>query len=134
SAGGWEAAAEHALRLDGETPRRIAIAPIAEEARRTLTTAQLRAIELARKNVAAFHEGSLPAEHAVETMPGLLVRKVWRPIDRVGLYIPGGKTPLFSTLLMLALPARAAGVREIFAVTPPRPGGGLDRVVALAAE
>jgi histidinol dehydrogenase len=67
-------------------------------------------------------------------MPGLLVRKVWRPIDRVGLYIPGGKTPLFSTLLMLALPARAAGVREIVAVTPPRPGGGLDPIIGLAAE
>jgi histidinol dehydrogenase len=67
-------------------------------------------------------------------MPGLSVRKVWRPIDRVGLYIPGGRTPLFSTLLMLALPARAAGVREIVTVTPPRPQGGLDPVVALAAE
>jgi histidinol dehydrogenase len=62
------------------------------------------------------------------------VRKVWRAIDRVGIYVPGGKTPLFSTLLMLAVPARIAGVREIIAVTPPRPDGGLDPVIALAAE
>ena len=48
--------------------------------------------------------------------------------------MPGGKTPLFSTLLMLAIPARAAGVREIIAVTPPRPQGGLDPLMALAAE
>lgn len=131
---GWEAAAEHALRLDGEIPKRVAVAPIAEEARRTLTTAQLRAIELARKNITAFHKASLPAEHAVETMKGLMVRKVWRPIDRVGLYVPGGKTPLFSTLMMLAIPARAAGVKEIVVVTPPRAEGGLDAVLALAAD
>jgi histidinol dehydrogenase len=131
---GWEAAVEHALRLDGEAPKRVAVQPIAEEARRTLTTEQLRAIELARRNIAAFHKASFPAEHAVETMPGLMVRKVWRPIDRVGLYVPGGRTPLFSTLMMLAIPARAAGVRDIVVVTPPRPDGGLDPVVALAAD
>lgn len=131
---GWAAVTEHALRLDGEAPKRVTVAPIAEEARRTLTTAQLRAIELARKNITAFHKGSMPAEHEVETMPGLRVRKVWRPLDRVGLYIPGGKTPLFSTLLMLAIPAKAAGVTDIVVVTPPRPAGGLDPVLALAAD
>lgn len=67
-------------------------------------------------------------------MPGLNVRKIWRAIDRIGLYIPGGRTPLFSTLLMLAIPARAAGVKEIVAVTPPRPDGGLDPLIALAAD
>lgn len=131
---GWDAAVEHGLRLDGEEPRQVPVAGPAAEARRTLAPGQLEAIELARRNISAFHEGSLPREHAVETMPGLVVRKIWRPLDRVGLYIPGGKTPLFSTLLMLALPARAAGVREIVAVTPPRPGGGLDPIIALAAE
>jgi histidinol dehydrogenase len=73
--------------------------------------------------------------NAVETMPGLVVRKVWRPVDRVGLYIPGGKTPLFSTLLMLAIPALAAGVSELVVTTPPEQNeGGLDPVIALAAE
>ena len=131
---GWTAAAEQGLRLDGEAPQRVAVAGPAQEARRRLAPAQLAAIELAWRNITTFHEGSLPREHAVETMPGLLVRKVWRPVDRVGLYIPGGKTPLFSTLLMLALPARAAGVREIVVTTPPRRGGGLDPVIALVAE
>jgi histidinol dehydrogenase len=132
--GGWEAAVRHALRLDGTVPERVNVAPIAEEARRTLSTAQLRAIDLARRNIVAFHKGSLPAEHVVETMPGLVVRKVWRPLDRVGLYVPGGATPLFSTLLMLALPARAAGVKEILVATPPRPDGGLAPLIALAAD
>jgi histidinol dehydrogenase len=132
--GGLDALCAHAIRLDGEAPRRVETASLAAEARGTLSPEQVEAIELAARNVAAFHADSLPAEHAVETMPGLVVRKLWRPIDRVGLYIPGGETPLFSTLLMLALPARAAGVREIVAVTPPRPGGGLDPVIALAAQ
>ncbi len=131
---GWEGLCEQALRLDGEAPRLVPAAPIAAEARRTLAPEQVEAIELAARNIEAFHKGSLPAEHEVETMPGLIVRKLWRAIDRVGLYIPGGKTPLFSTLLMLAIPARAAGVRELVAVTPPRPNGGLDPVIALAAE
>jgi histidinol dehydrogenase len=107
---------------------------VAAEARRRLASGQVEAIELAAANIRGFHAGSLPAEHRVETMPGLVVRKIWRPIDRVGLYIPGGRTPLFSTLLMLALPARAAGVGELVTVTPPRPEGGLDPVVALAAQ
>jgi histidinol dehydrogenase len=132
--GGWDSLCAQAERLDGEAPQRVEIAPLAAEARRTLSRDQVEALELAARNIRAFHEGSLPQEHAVETMPGLVVRKVWRAIDRGGLYIPGGKTPLFSTLLMLALPARAAGVREIVAVTPPRPDGGLDPVIALAAE
>ena len=131
---GWAGLAESALRLDGEVPRRVPVAPVAAEARQSLACGQFEAIELAAANIRSFHECSLPAEHRMETMPGLEVRKIWRPIDRIGLYIPGGRTPLFSTLLMLALPARAAGVSEIVTVTPPRPEGGLDPVIALAAE
>ena len=132
--GGWDALVGHATRLDGEAPKKVVIAPIAAEARRSLAAEEIEAVALAARNITAFHAGSVPAEHAIETMPGLSVRKVWRPIDRVGLYVPGGKTPLFSTLLMLALPAKAAGVSEVVVVTPPRPGGGLDPVIALAAE
>ncbi|MBA3525303.1 MAG: histidinol dehydrogenase [Sphingomonas sp.] len=132
--GGWEALCEVARRIDGEGPRLVEVAPVAAEARRLLAAEQLAAIELAASNVRAFHEACMPQDVAVETAPGLSVRKVWRPIDRVGLYIPGGRTPLFSTLLMLAIPARVAGVREIVAVTPPRSGGGLDPIIAFAAE
>jgi histidinol dehydrogenase len=132
--GGWDALVAQAERIDGAAPQLVPVAPLAAEARRTLTAEQLHAIDLAHRNITAFHKDSLPDEHAVETMPGLSVRKIWRSIDRIGLYIPGGKTPLFSTLLMLAIPARAAGVKEIVAVTPPRPDGGLDPLIALAAE
>jgi histidinol dehydrogenase len=132
---GWAGLASHALRIDDALPRRILVAEAAAKARAKLSAEQVAAMELAARNIRTFHQGSLPAEHAVETMPGLLVRKVWRPIDRIGLYIPGGKTPLFSTLLMLALPAQAAGVRELVVTTPPdHRDGGLDPVLALAAE
>lgn len=132
--GGWEAVCTIATRIDGEGPREVEIAPVAAEARHWLSSEQVEAMELAAVNIRAFHEASRPKDVSIETMPGLTVRKVWRAIDRVGLYVPGGKTPLFSTLLMLALPARAAGVKDIVAVTPPRGGGGLDPAIALAAE
>jgi len=132
--GGWEALCDISQRLDGEEPKLVEVAPLAAEARRSLPAEEIAAIDLAADNVRRFHEACIPKDVAVETMPGLTVRKVWRPIDRVGLYVPGGQTPLFSTLLMLAIPARVAGVREIVAVTPPRSQGGLDPLVALAAE
>ena len=132
--GGCHALCAIARRLDGEEPRLVSTAPVAARARNSLSAEQVAALELAAGNIRDFHRAAVPADIAVETMPGLVVRKLWRPIDRVGLYVPGGKTPLFSTLLMLAIPASVAGVREIVAVTPPRPQGGLDPVVALAAE
>lgn len=131
---GWEGLADWAERIDRAVPRRVPVVEAAEEARRTLSTAQLRAIELARRNIARFHAKSLPEAHEVETMAGITVRKVWRPVERIGLYIPGGAAPLFSTLMMLAIPARAAGVGEIVVATPPRADGGLDPVIALAAD
>ena len=133
-AGGWEALCAISGRIDDEEPREVEIAPVAAEARRSLSAEQVEAMEAAAANIRTFHEASRPMDVSIETAPGLSVRKVWRAIDRIGLYVPGGKTPLFSTLLMLALPARAAAVKEIVAVTPPRPEGGLDPAIALAAE
>ena len=88
--GGWDALGELALRLDGEPPRPCPSRRSRPKRGAILAPEQLAAIELAAANIRAFHEGSLPAERRVETMPGLIVRKVWRPIDRVGLYVPGG--------------------------------------------
>lgn len=133
-AGGWDALLGQSVRIDGAEPRLVPVAETAALARRTLSEERLAAMALAARNIEAFHAGSHPPEHRVETMPGLIVRKTWRAINRVGLYIPGGKTPLFSTLLMLAIPARAAGVSEVVVATPPRPDGSLDPLIALAAE
>ncbi len=132
--GGWPALCDEARRIDGQDPGLEKVAPAAAGARRLLDAEQVEAIAFAARNIALFHERSRPADIEVETIPGLTVRKTWRAIDRVGLYVPGGATPLFSSLLMLALPARAAGVRDFVVVTPPRGEGGLDPAVALAAE
>ena len=132
--GGWDAVATLARTIDGAAPERVSVAPIAAQARAELDAEAVAAIELAASNIRTFHEASRPQDIAVETMPGLTVRKLWRAIPRVGLYVPGGVTPLFSSLLMQALPARAAGVEELVVVTPPRKDGGLDPALALAAE
>nr|WP_314444928.1 histidinol dehydrogenase [uncultured Sphingomonas sp.] len=132
-AGGWDALTRQSIRIDGLAPERVEVAPLAAAARASLPSESVAAMELAARNIRTFHEASRPADTRVETMPGLSVEKVWRPLDRVGLYVPGGATPLFSSLLMQALPARAAGVREIVVVTPPSPQG-LDPAIALAAE
>lgn len=131
---GWDALCEIAGRIDGMDPQLLPVAPLARQARITISADRLEAIELAAENIRRFHEASLPRDISVEPVRGLTVRKLWRPIDRVGLYVPGGKTPLFSTLLMLAIPASVAGVREIVTVTPPTADGLLDPVIALAAD
>jgi histidinol dehydrogenase len=131
---GWDALAEQALRIDGAAPELVAVAPFAEQARRTLPPEAIAAMALARRNIEMFHRETRPRDVEVETMPGLIVGKQWRALGSAGLYVPGGKAPLFSTLMMLAIPARVAGVGTLVVVTPPREGGGLDSAIALAAE
>lgn len=92
-----------------------------------------RAIETARKNIEAFHRAQLPQEVVVETMPGIRCVQRPVPIRSVGLYIPGGKAPLFSTVLMLALPARVAGCREVVLCTPADRNGEIAPEILYAA-
>ena len=93
-----------------------------------------QAIGVAIKNISAFHTAQLPNEIRVETQSG--VECIQRPvaINRVGLYIPGGTAPLFSTVLMLALPAKIAGCREIVLCTPTNKEGRVAAEVLYAAE
>jgi len=131
---GWDALVAQARAIDGAQPERIDVAPFAAVARSSLPAEAQAAMALAASNIRAFHGATRPHDVELETMPGLSVAKRWSAIGRVGLYIPGGKAPLFSTLLMLAIPADVAGVTSMVVVTPPRPGGGLDPALALAAE
>ena len=132
--GGWDALVRHASSIDGKAPERLRVAPFADRARQELPTESQEAMLLAADQIRAFHEQTLPEPVTVERLPGLCVSKLWRPLDRAGLYVPGGRAPLFSTLMMLAIPAQIAGVRELVVVTPPLANGGLDPAVALAAE
>jgi len=92
------------------------------------------AIAEAAKNISAFHKAELPHEIEVTTAPG--VRCIQRPvpIERVGLYIPGGTAPLFSTVLMLAIPARIAGCRQMILCTPSSKEGVIAPEVLYAAS
>lgn len=132
--GGWDALCAIARRVDGAIPQRIEVAPCAERARQVLPQDAIAAMELARRNIENFHRQTMPRDSEVLTLPGLSVAKVWRPLTSAGLYVPGGRAPLFSTLMMLAIPARVAGVARLEVVTPPRPDGGLDPAVAFAAQ
>jgi histidinol dehydrogenase len=91
------------------------------------------AIALARSNIERFHQGQVPEDLAIETMPGVKCWLKHQPIEKVGLYIPGGTAPLLSTVLMLAIPARLAGCREIILCTPPDARGRVDPAILYCA-
>ena len=92
------------------------------------------ALDTAKANIEAFHRAQLPPEVSVEPMPGVRCVQRALPIRRVGLYIPGGKAPLFSTVLMLAVPARVAGCPEVVLCTPARPDGTIAPEILYAAD
>jgi len=91
---------------------------------------QQRALEIAFQNIHRFHSTQLKRERTVETMPGVKCWREVRPIQRVGLYIPGGSAVLPSTLLMLGVPARIAGCKEIVVCSPPQKDGKINGYVA----
>ena len=124
-----------AQEIDGVELRSLKV----EEQEFKQTEAKVRgevksAIEVAVKNITSFHTAQLPQEVRVETQPGVVC--IQRPvaIERVGLYIPGGTAPLFSTVLMLALPAKIAGCREVVLCTPTNKQGEVAAEVLYAAR
>lgn len=135
AARGEAAVRDWALRLDGHPPRRLAITEQAvAEARASVAPACVEALELAAANIRAYHEATRPTDGPeVHPVPGLTLRREWRPIETAGLYVPGGTAPLFSTLLMLAIPAQVAGVPNRVAVTPPARDGSAHPMMVLAA-
>ena len=92
------------------------------------------AIRLAKDNIERFHSRQHDTVEVIETMPGV---RCWRksvPIEKVGLYIPGGTAPLFSTVLMLGLPAALAGCNEVVLCSPPRADGSIHPAILFAAR
>ena len=92
-----------------------------------------QAIIKAKANIEAFHEAQKTIKVSVETTPGVACWQEKRPIQRVGLYIPGGTAPLFSTVLMLAIPAQIAGCEEIVLCSPPNKEGNLAPEILFTA-
>src|SRR5688572_22703368 len=92
------------------------------------------AIKLAAENITAFHKQQLQPAQKIETMPGIICWRKNVAIEKVGLYIPGGTAPLFSTVLMLTIPAILAGCREIIICTPPSADGKIHPAIIVAAS
>ena len=105
-----------------------------DEAERLVSPELKDALHLAHHNIAAFHQSQKFEGKKVETCPGVTCWQKSVPIQKVGLYIPGGTAPLFSTVLMLATPAKIAGCEEIVLCTPPNSEGKVNPAILMAAK
>lgn len=132
---GGAAVRRFSTEIDGFAPRRVAVTPEAvAEARNALPPADTRSLRIAAENIRVFHQATKPEDTPfVETTPGVRSKIVWRPIGAAGIYVPGGTAPLFSSLLMQAIPAEVAGVGQRVVVTPPDKDGGVHPAMILAA-
>jgi histidinol dehydrogenase len=121
--------------LDGVTLKSLeATAGELNNAARLLSHELKTAIQQAKKNIEAFHAMQKEIIKKAETMPGVSCWRKTVGIERVGLYIPGGTAPLFSTVLMLAVPAKLAGCKEIILCTPPSKDGTIHPAILYSAQ
>jgi histidinol dehydrogenase len=133
--GGDAALREITRRFDGVEPEDLEVGAAEFAAAEAAVPAELRAaMEQAIGRIEAFHRAGMASGYAVETAPGVVCERVVRPIARVGLYVPAGSAPLPSTALMLGVPARLAGCRQVVLCTPPRKDGTADPAVLVAAR
>ncbi len=132
---GDAAIARYTAQFDGVSLTTIAVSQEEiEEASSLLTEDLKQAIQTAANNIRVFHQKQITKPEVVETMPGV---QCWRKsvgIEKVGLYIPGGTAPLFSTILMLGIPAQLAGCKEIVLCSPPNKEGKLHPAILYAAS
>ena len=132
---GDDALREFSLRFDGAAPSSFRVSIESRDILAGRVQPKLvEAITQAIATISRFHESQRTSEPEVETVPGVVCFRRSLPIERVGIYIPAGTAPLFSTLLMLAIPAKLAGVQEIALCTPGGNAGRLNEVIACAAK
>ena len=133
--GGDAAIRQIATEVEGFCPDTFLVSEEEIAASEELVSAKLqRAINAAARNIREFHQAQRPVPVEIETMSGVVCRRRAMPIEKVGLYIPGGSAPLFSTLLMLAIPAKLAGCSEIVLCTPCGKDGQVNPAVLYAAS
>ena len=132
---GDEALRDFARRFDGVELKNLKVsADEIAEADDIVAHPLKQAIAIAAKNISAFHKAQRMEEISLDTMSGVTCCQRAVPISKVGLYIPGGNSPLFSTVLMLAIPARIAGCRKIVLCTPPNKEGKVHPAILYAAR
>ena len=104
-----------------------------EKFEKLLPSELIQAIAVAKENIEKFHRTQIRVGEKTETTPGVFCWQESRPIEKVGLYIPGGTAPLFSTVLMLAIPAKLAGCKEIILCSPPQKNGEIHPAIIYTA-
>ena len=132
---GDEALKKYTLQFDGVATDLISV-PASEiaEAEQLVDDELKAAISQAAENIRIFHAAQATHTKKIETTPGVVCWQQAVPIEKVGLYIPGGSAPLFSTVLMLAIPAQIAGCREIVLCSPPDKKGKIHPAILYAAK
>ncbi|PIF45746.1 histidinol dehydrogenase [Chryseobacterium sp. 52] len=105
-----------------------------ENAENEISEALKKAIKQAKENITKFHASQIPETEKIETVKGVICWRENRAVEKVGIYIPGGTAPLFSTVLMLAVPAQLAGCREIILCTPPDRNGNVNPAILFTAK
>ncbi len=132
---GDEALRRLELKFDHVRLTSLAVSPKEMDSAEKLVSPELRdAMELAHRNIATFHRQQAFVGERCQVTAGVECWQKSVPIEKVGLYIPGGTAPLFSTVLMLATPARLAGCREIVICTPPSADGSVNPAILYAAR
>ena len=132
---GDDAAKGYELKFDHVDLQSLCVTEEEMQEAEDLVSEELKeAIRLAHHNIKVFHEAQQFKSKKVETMPGVTCWQKSSPIEKVGLYIPGGTAPLFSTVLMLATPAKIAGCGEIVLCTPPNREGKVNPAILVAAK
>ena len=132
--GGDQAVLDYTAKFDGAALSRLKVSEgDMRKAWKSLPEDQQNAIKTAQKNIKAFHTAQKPKDIEVETMAGVICRRESRAIETAGLYVPGGTAPLVSTLMMLAIPAKVAGVKRRVVVTPPGKDGKVNPAILGAA-
>src|SRR6186997_84560 len=131
---GDKAVRKYIKDFDGVKLKKLAVSEKEIKAAEGLLSQELKdAIQQARSNIEKFHRSQIEETKVIETMPGI---NCWRRsvgIEKVGIYIPGGSAPLFSTVLMLAIPATIAGCKEIILCTPPSNDRSMNPAILYAA-
>jgi len=133
--GGDRALQELTRKLDRAEPPQLELGPIElQKARESIDPKVDQAIQDAMSRIEVFHAADLPTNVKVKTAPGLNCEVRYLALSPVGLYIPGGSAPLLSTVLMLAIPARIAGCREVIMCSPPASNGEIPPEILAAAQ
>ena len=132
---GDKAVRKYTREFDGVKLKQLAVTEKEINTAQKLISDELKlAIQQAKRNIETFHASQKEAIKKIETMPGVVCWRKSVPIEKIGLYIPGGSAPLFSTVLMLAVPAQIAGCKEIVLCSPPSKDGSINPAILYTAQ